>query len=236
LEFEHLRQTQLVFEPPPRIREINMPTDFFYPIITQHDVRRTLEGFEPYPEECGIPLPTLNSSDDNKNLRRLNKYWMKVDGFVREQYAGWKERQGVLERMQGDSEGGSEGGRKRGREETPESEEEVESPSKRKRTVSGCFLLSFVTEVRIRGFHPFIRTNSISPVETRFAISVFTRIGSVSKARRAVQTGLVLLVKLSTPLVGRMESPCQRRHSSSTTKSWVGTGGVGTGGYGRFGK
>ena len=57
---------------------------------------------------------------------------MRVDGFVREQHAGWKERRNQLERMRG----GSEGGRKRGREETSESEGEPESPSKKKRTVS----------------------------------------------------------------------------------------------------
>ena len=111
-----------------------MPTSFFYQIVTQQDARRTLEGFEPYPEECGVPLPDLSSSDDNKNLRRLNKYWRRVDGFVREQYAGWKERQEQLTRMQRVSEGSSEGGRKRGREEMSESE--GESPSKKKRTVS----------------------------------------------------------------------------------------------------
>ena len=115
-----------------------MPSSFFYPIITQQDSRRTLEGFEPYPEECGVPLPNLNSSDENKNIRRLNKYWRGVDEFVREQYAGWKERQEQLGRMQGVPEGGSEGGlegdRKRGREETSGSE--GRSPSKKKRTVS----------------------------------------------------------------------------------------------------
>ena len=56
---------------------------------------------------------------------------MKVDGLVREQYAGWKEQQGQLERMQE----GSEGGQKRGQEDTSESEGEPESPSKKKRTV-----------------------------------------------------------------------------------------------------
>jgi len=90
-----------------------------------------LKGFKPYPEECRIPLPDLSSSNNDKNLRCLNKYWMKVDGLVREQYAGWKEQQGQLERMQE----GSEGGQKRGQEDTSESEGEPESPSKKKRTV-----------------------------------------------------------------------------------------------------
>ena len=108
-----------------------MPTSFFYPIITQHDVRRTLEGFEPYPEQCGVPIPDLSSSNDEKNLRRLRNYWIKVDAFVREQYAGWKDRQRQLERMLGSSEGGQ----KRGWEETSGSEGDQESP-KKKRTVS----------------------------------------------------------------------------------------------------
>jgi len=50
---------------------------------------------------------------------------------VREQYAGWKERQEQLARMQR----GSEGVRKRGRE-VSESDVEVELSSKKKRTVS----------------------------------------------------------------------------------------------------
>ena len=107
-----------------------MPTQFFYPIITQHDVRRTLDGFEPYPEDCGIPVPDLSSSNDAKNLRRLRRYWIRVDSFVKEQYAGWKEREGQLSRMRE----GSEEVRKRGREESSESE--GGSPNKKKRTVS----------------------------------------------------------------------------------------------------
>ena len=59
---------------------------------------------------------------------------MRVDGFVREQHAGWKERRDQLERMRG----GLEGGRKRGREETSESE--GESPNKKKRTVSDSII------------------------------------------------------------------------------------------------
>jgi len=93
-----------------------------------------LEGFEPYPEECRVPLPNLSSSDEDKNFCRLNKYWRRVDGFVREQYAGWKERQEQLGRMQGGSEGGSEGGWKWDQGEMSESE--GRSPSKKKRTVS----------------------------------------------------------------------------------------------------
>jgi len=92
----------------------------------------TLEGFEPYPEECGIPLPDLSSLDDELNLRRLRRYWRNVDTFVREEYAGWKMRQEELRRMQG----GSEGVRKWGRKEVSESEAKVEIPSKKKRTVS----------------------------------------------------------------------------------------------------
>jgi len=59
---------------------------------------------------------------------------------VREQFAGWKERSGQLERLQG----GSEGGRKRGREETLDFEGDHESPGKKKRTVSDYFLLSLL--------------------------------------------------------------------------------------------
>jgi len=109
-----------------------MPTSFFYPIITQQDVCHTLEGFEPYPEECGIPLPDFSSLDDKRNIQCLRRYWRNVDTFVREEYAGWKVRQEELRRMQG----GSEGVWKRGRKEVSELEDEVESPSKKKRTIS----------------------------------------------------------------------------------------------------
>jgi len=57
----------------------------------------------------------------------LNKYWRRVDRFVREQYAGWKERQEQLARMQR----GSEGVRRRVRE-VSESDVEVESSSNKK--------------------------------------------------------------------------------------------------------
>ena len=53
---------------------------------------------------------------------------------MKEQFAGWKERQGLLQRTEEGSEGGSEVGQKRGREDTLELEEE--SPHKKKRTVS----------------------------------------------------------------------------------------------------
>ena len=177
---------------------LTMPTSFYYPIVTQQDVRRTIEGFEPYLEECRVPLPDLTSSNDNKNLRRLNRYWREVDQFVKEQFAGWKERSSQLERMQG----GSEGGRKRGREETSESE--GGSP-KKKRTVSDYFVIEFVTEVRTRVFRASIQTSTTFPVEVRSATSVSTRAGSVSRVRMVVQMALVPLVRRSTPPVGPTE-------------------------------
>ena len=130
LEVGHLQQTQPYCQPPLSSMS-NIPTTFFYQIVTQQDARHMLEGFEPYPEECGVPLPDLSSSDDNKNLCRLNKYWRRVDGFVREQYAGWKEREEQLARMQRGSEGVWKWGR-----EVSETDVEVELSSKKKRTVS----------------------------------------------------------------------------------------------------
>jgi len=59
---------------------------------------------------------------------------------VREQYSGWKERQGQLERMWGSSEGIQ----KRGQEETSELEDEPKLLSKKRRTVSDQSLLNLL--------------------------------------------------------------------------------------------
>ena len=176
-----------------------MPTQFFYPIITQHDVCRTLDGFEPYPEDCRVPVPDLSSSNDAKNLRRLKRYWIRVDSFVKEQYAGWKEREGQLSRMRE----GSEEVRKRGRGERSESEGEHESPSKKKRTVSDFVTIRNLTEVLNRVFQPFIRTNSIILDAALFVTFVYTSPGNANRARMGVLMGHARLVRPSIPPVGR---------------------------------
>ena len=113
LKVEHLQYTQL-YQQPPSSSVSNIPTAFFYPIITQHNICHTLDSFEPYPEECRVLIPDLSNSDNAKNLQHLNKYWRRVDQFVREQFAGWRERQEFLQRVEGGLDKGSEMGSETG--------------------------------------------------------------------------------------------------------------------------
>ena len=182
-----------------------MPITFFYPIMTQHDACCTLDGFEPYPEDCRVPVPDLSSSNDAKNLRRLRKYWIRVDSFVKEQYAGWKEREGQLGRMQE----GSQEVRKRGQGERSESEDEHESPSKKKRTVSNFVMVRNLTEVKTRAFRAYTRISLTSLVRMPFVTSAYIRAGSANRVRMAAPTVLVLLARQSIRLVGWTGWPCQ---------------------------
>jgi len=192
-----------------------MPTSFFYPIITQHDLCCTLKGFTSYPEECRVPVPSLNSSDDNKNLHHLNRYWRAVDGFVREQFAGWKERQVTLQRMSGSSEGGWKWGWK----EVSESEDEMESPGGRKRTVSGPSVkVNSDTEVWIRAFQASTPTCLNVPVVVQFVTFVCTRAGNAIRGRITAQMVPVQLVRPSTLCVGLTVLPYRPRPRSSTTR------------------